>query len=75
MSETTISLSDTKKMQEEARQKYADGQYTLEEYLAVILNNPLRFRSTKRTQAVIVKDKGKFLITANQPQKNISEED
>ena len=64
MAQTRFSLSETKDIQEEARKKYANGQYSLADYLEVILSNPLKFTSAIRTRATVTKKKGKFRVTA-----------
>lgn len=64
MAQTRFSLSETKDIQEEARKKYARGQYSLADYLEVILSNPLKFTSAIRTRATVTKEKGKFRVTA-----------
>jgi hypothetical protein len=67
MGQSEISLTETKNIQEEARKKFADGRYSLADYLDVILKNPLRFSSTNRSRVKLTKEKGKIRVEASQP--------
>jgi len=68
MEQTRFSLSETKSIQEDARRKYADGRYSFADYLATILNNPLKFTSANRSRVIVKKENGRVRIAASRQQ-------